>query len=443
VLSQPTGFKVKLAKPTGAQAQATNSYVTHITISVHSKGGAFYVVTLNQGPPTGLTNINKPTFDDHLSTALIGKTAKNIVADAEFINKLEGEGFLYPFHNASRRFPNKTNVTVKKAVNTMRMNQAEINVKAFVFVLQSEEEKSVEDWCKILTDVITPALQKQDTARMRAGILKNKPEYSPYIANNNISVRLSENEYSPLDNSITDIDVSKYVEWFAKCCDGLVELDNSPIDTIEESPWQLTIYERHADLREGFYTNWEESGFNTFPIVKYGFPFCEGTPKYTVTKRIDVLIGAFNSLTPDDDNQHSSVTYAHALVSSFSTLLRTSLPGSMGMIDYVRIREWRAGVVNKPYVSDVVEELGSFDSEFAKYRVAFGDAPLKMEVNDTVPTLPIVEGHSEPTTVTNAASAPTGTEKRVIEQTLNDGDAENGKKKAKKNISRKVTLPQA
>jgi hypothetical protein len=323
------------------------------------------------------------------------------------------------------------------------MNQAEINVKAFVFVLQSEEEKSVEDWCKVLTDVITPALQKQDTARMRAGILKNKPEYSPYVANNNISVRLSENEYSPLDNSITDIDVSKYVEWFAKCCDGLVELDNSPIDTIEGSPWQLTIYERHADLREGFYTNWEESGFNTFPIVKYGFPFSEGTPKYTVTKRIDVLIGAFGNLTADDDNQHSSVTYAHALVSSFSTLLRTSLPGSMGMIDYGRIREWRADMVNKPYVNDVAEQLGSFDSEFAKYRLAFGDAPLKVEVNDTVPTLPIVEGHSEPPTVTNAASAPTGTEKRVIEPTLNDGDVENGKKKAKKNISRKVTLPQA
>jgi hypothetical protein len=277
---------------------------------------------------------------------------------------------------------------------------------------------------------------------MHAGILKNKPEYSPYIANNNISVRLSENEYSPLDNAITDIDVSKYVEWFAKCTNGLVKEDNSPVDTIEGSAWQLTIHERHPDLRDGLYTKWEESGFKTFPVVKYGYPFSENTPMNTVSKSIDVLIGAFNSVTADDDKQNSAVAYAPALVSSFCTLLLTSLPRSIGMISYARIREWCVAMDSKPYVNTIAEQLETFDSEFAKYQLAYGNAPLKKEENETVPTLRIVESQSEPPAITNAASTPAATGKRNNEPALSDGDNENTKKKTKPTISRQITLPQ-
>jgi hypothetical protein len=77
----------------------------------------------------------------------------------------------------------------------------------------------------------------------------------------------------------------------------------------------------------------------------------------TVAKRIDVLIAAFNALTDDDDNQNSSVTYAHALVSSLSTLLRTSVPANVGMVGYVRIRDWRVAMDTKPYVNTVAEQL--------------------------------------------------------------------------------------
>jgi hypothetical protein len=412
---QPTGFGIKLAKPTGAQAQASNSYVTHITISIHNMEGTFFVVTLNQGKPVSLSSVNKPTFDDHLSTALMGKVAKNIAPDHDLLQKLENEGFLYPFHNASRRFPNKDNMTVKKAVNSLRMNQAEINVKAFVFVLDTVEEKSVDDWCKLLTDAITPALQKQDTVRMRAGILKNKPEYSPYIPGNNISVRLAADKYSPLDNAITDIDVSKYFEWIAKNIGGHIKDDGSPVDTIEGGAWQVTIYERYEQLRDGFYTEWEETGFNTFPIITYGFPFSQTTPMNTVAKRIEVLINAFNALT-DDDGQNSSVTHAHALVSSFATLLRTSVPANVGMIAYVRIKEWRAAMDGKPYVNNVAEQLEMFDSEFAKYQLAYRDTSLKKEKEETVPTLPIADTTAEP--------------------------PKKKPKKNERNVSRQVTLPQ-
>jgi hypothetical protein len=309
-----------------------------------------------------------------------------------------------------------------------------------MFPLNTEEEKSVNDWCKLLTDVITPALQKQDTARMRAGILKNKPEYSPYVASNNISVRLSENKYSPLDNAITDIDVSKYFEWIAKCTGGHIREDGTPVDTIEGGAWQLTIYERYEKLRDGYYTEWEETGFNTFPIVTYGFPFSQRTPMNTVAKRIDLLIAAFNALT-DDDGQNSSVTFAHALVSSFATLLRTSVPANVGMIGYVRIKEWRVAMDGKTYVNNVAEQLEVFDSEFAKYQLANRDKPLKKEKEETVPALPNVETVVEPSAVAHAVSTSASAGKRDNESASTDGDNENAKKKTKKTMARQVTMP--
>jgi hypothetical protein len=163
----------------------------------------------------------------------------------------------------------------------------------------------------------------------------------------------------------------------------------------------------------------------------------------TVAKRIEALIAAFNDLTADDDNQQSSVTYAHALVSSFSTLLRTSVPGSLGMIGYICIREWRVTMDSKPYVNTVAEQLKTFDSEFAKYQLANGDAALKKEEKETVPTLPIAETHAEPPAITHAASTSAATGKRDNESALTDGVNENAKKKAKPTIKRTITLPQS
>jgi hypothetical protein len=131
-----------------------------------------------------------------------------------------------------------------------------------------------------------------------------------------------------------------------------------------------------------------------------------------------------------------------ALVSSFSTLLRTSVPASIGMIGYACIREWRAAISNKSYVETLVGQLETFDSEFAKYQLAIGDAPLKMEENETVTTSLIVEGQLESAGVKSKDSMPAGTGKRDNESALSDGDTNNGKKKSKKNISRQVTLPQ-
>jgi hypothetical protein len=113
------------------------------------------------------------------------------------------------------------------------------------------------------------------------------------------------------------------------------------------------------------------------------------------------------------------------------------------MIGYARIREWRAAIDSKSYVDTVVGQLETFDSKFAKYQLAFGDAPLKMEENETVKTPPIVEGQLESPGVTSADSTSAGTGKRDNESVLGDGDTKNGKKKAKKNISHQGTLPQA
>jgi hypothetical protein len=260
-------------------------------------------------------------------------------------------------------------------------------------------------------------------------------------ASNNISVRLAENKYSPLDNAITDIDVSKYFEWIAKCTGGHIRADGTPVDTIEGGAWQLTIYERYEKLRDGYYTEWEETGFNTFPIVTYGFPFSQRTPMSSVAKCIDLLITAFNALT-DDDGQNSSVTFAHALVSSFATLLRTSVPANVGMIAYVRIKEWHVAMDGKPYVNNVAEQLEVFDSEFAKYQLAYRDTPLKKEKEETVPTLPIVETNAEPPAIMHAAPTSAATGKRDNESALTDGVNENTKKKAKSTVKRTVTLPQ-
>jgi hypothetical protein len=97
---------------------------------------------------------------------------------------------------------------------------------------------------------------------------------------------------------------------------------------------------------------------------------------------------------------------------------------------------------SKPYVNTVAEQLKTFDSEFAKYQLAYGDAPLKKEENETVPTLPIVESQLEPPAVTHAAST-SATGKRNNEPSLCDGDHENTKKKSKPTIKRTITLPQA
>jgi hypothetical protein len=62
---------------------------------------------------------------------------------------------------------------------------------------------------------------------------------------------------------------------------------------------------------------------------------------------------------------------------------------------------------------------------------------------ETVPTLPNVETHVEPSAVTHAASTSASAGKRDNESALTDGVNENTKKKSKKNVSRQVTLPQS
>ena len=427
---------MKTAKPTSAQTSAGSSYVTHVTISVHTGQGTFFVVTLNQGPPISLQQTNNPTFDDHLVTALVGKESPNIAADADFLKQLEDGGFIYPFHKTSRRFPTKANMTVKKSVNSMKMSRTEINVKSFVFSLESDADKTVDEWCKTLTDLIVPALKKQDAARLRVGTLKKVPEYSPFVPGNNISVLLSENEYAPLDYAITDMDVSKYFEWVAKCTDGLVAEDGSLLETVEGSAWQLTIYERIASLRTGFYTSWENHGYNQLPLVKYGFPFSPSktNPQYVeIGRRVEALTHAFQNLTNNDDRQQSANTYASALVSSLTTVLRTANPDAMNMVTYIQIRDWRVEMLNSRYVNAVTEQLQAFDSELVKYQIAFKDDPIKTEHTETVDTSATDEQQLKP--------AATGGRKRNDTSPETEQDTGKETKKNKTNISRQVTMP--
>jgi hypothetical protein len=116
------------------------------------------------------------------------------------------------------------------------------------------------------------------------------------------------------------------------------------------------------------------------------------------------------------------------------------------MIAYIRIKEWRAAMDGKPYVNNVAEQLEMFDSEFAKYQLAFRDTPLKKEKEESVPTLPIVNTTAEPPAITHAASTSATAGKRDNESASTDGVNENTKKKPKKNeknVSRQVTLPQS
>jgi hypothetical protein len=127
----------------------------------------------------------------------------------------------------------------------------------------------------------------------------------------------------------------------------------------------------------------------------------------------------------------------------FATLLRTSVPANVGMIAYVRIKEWRAAMDGKPDVKNVAEQLEMFDSEFAKYQLAFRDTSIKKEKEETVPTLPIVDTTAELPAITHAASTSAAPGKRDNESASTDGVNENAKKKAKQTISRQITLPQA
>jgi hypothetical protein len=123
-----------------------------------------------------------------------------------------------------------------------------------------------------------------------------------------------------------------------------------------------------------------------------------------------------------------------ALVSSFSTLLQTSVPASIGMIGYARIREWRAAISNKSYVETLVGQLETFNSEFAKYQLAIGDAPLKMEENETVTTSLIVEGQLESAGVKSKDSTPAGTGKCDNESALSYGDTDKGRRNPKRTL---------
>jgi hypothetical protein len=50
------------------------------------------------------------------------------------------------------------------------------------------------------------------------------------------------------------------------------------------------------------------------------------------------------------------------------------------MIGYARVREWRVAMDSKPYANTVAEQLKTFDSEFAKYQLAYRNAPLRKKM---------------------------------------------------------------
>ena len=435
--TQPKGFGGKAPKPTTQQSTTAKSYTTHITFSVHTDGGAFFVVTLNTGPPVSLESLNTPTFDDHLATALIGKEKFNIQADAEFLEALETAGFVYPFHNTYRRYPNFQDVIVKKEIQGGKLNIDRIGVKCFVFSLEDDTEREVKEWCEILTHLITTALKKADAARLQRGILKNTPQYSVFVDANNISINLSDGSYAPLDYALTDSDSSRYFEWTAKCMDKLFDQHGCPLDTVVLGAWQLTIYERHEELRGGFFSNWENKGYNALPVRTYGFPF-SGLPnqKHLVGERLRNLITTFSSLDVIDGSQ-KNVKYAPFLVSSFLTLLQTTIPQAMTMSDYIQARCFKNETLpNSPHVVSFAQTLGEIDNEFQKYSLAFNDvASVKVEEADLKPA---AKNEAEKTNTSdgnnsseknNAASSAENNKKEAPENSLENINSGSGGKK--------------
>jgi hypothetical protein len=65
-----------------------------------------------------------------------------------------------------------------------------------------------------------------------------------------------------------------------------------------------------------------------------------------------------------------------------------------------------------------------------------------MEENETVTTPPIVDDQMESVGVTSEGSTPADTGKRDNQSALGHGHTDNGKKKAKKNFSHQITIPQ-
>jgi hypothetical protein len=356
-----------------------------------------------------------------LSTALIGKEKANKSPDNAFLTKLEEVGFLLPFHGTARRHPDGRNVTFKKPIKNSNSRLTEINVKSFVFSLESEDEtKTVDEWCKELTDVIVSALKKQDETRAGPP-LRYPPKYSGYVPVNNLSKKLRDGSYSSLDNAITDFDVTRLFEWTAKGIDGILMPDGSPQDTIPGSAWQLTIYERLENLRSGFFTNWEETGFNFTPVRNYGFPLNGKSNRPFVKDRVLLLTSAWKNLDDVEGSQNNKEKYAPFLVSSFATLLRTTIPDSMTMIEYIQVKEFRASCLVSSIVHSLLSQLADFDKEFAKYALAFKD-DIKFE------PLPV------------AALASSGTPSNIENPSVTDGDA-NNKTPSGDNVASSVEKP--
>jgi hypothetical protein len=324
----------------------------------------------------GMEYQNNPDYDDHLNTLLHGKASANKVPDEEFVQQLEDSGFVKPFSGTLRRMPNARDETFKKDAGML----GKISVKSFVFSDEGEDDdKSVEDKCQKLADVIISKLKEVDAQNTK---LKNPNEYKLFIMS-----KLENDKYVPLDWTLTDRDVSKHLEWTVKCIEDLVDENDVHQTTSSNSPWQATIWERLETVRGGFYTNWPNTGFNEVPVSLYGFPLAgtdDEKQKKCVSLRIDNLTCAFANMTNNDNLQTSGEKFAPLLVKSFSTLLETSCPSALSQQQYEKIKGFRKNLNSCTYFELMENEIKQFDEKLSRYALAFGDlSHAKRNVDDS------------------------------------------------------------
>ena len=369
---QPKGLgknsKLSPCKKTGAI-----DYTVHLLFRVYSDDGLFFVVNFAEGQPNP-DGTWKPSFDDHLSTALSGKERYGIQPDKKLYQALDKAGFSYPFHGNLCRSPEAgpDDYAVTKDVSSTKLNANEIPVQSFVFSLESNEEKSINDWCKILQDIIVPVCKKADDERIKSTALKNRPKYAPFHSEHNLGSELIDDKFRALDNGILDRNVKVYYHWTAKLVDNIVNENGDVTEPVSNSPWAATIYERHENLRSMFYTNWEKTGYNKLAVVEFGFPL-NGKENYAqrcyCSQRVEHIQKAFGALTEDDHPETSGSLFAVPLVKSMITLLGSTVPQNMDKRTFTRLQSFRSGL-NSCEFDISVELLQQFDAAMQGYEFA-------------------------------------------------------------------------
>ena len=339
----------------------------------------FFVVNFAEGPPNA-DGTWKPAFDDHLSTALGGKPKFQIKPDDKLYDDLEKAGFSYPFHGNYCRQKGPWDKAFTKDVSKSDLEKNEIAVQSFVFSLESEEEKTIDEWCAILQDVILPVCRQEDAKRIRRGILKNVPQYADYGPENNLSSDLVDGKYPALDHGILDKGVGIFLEWTAKLADGLLDEENEIIPTVPNSPWLATVFQRHEELRDMFFTDFPERvGYAKTAMVNFGFPFNGTATKAQRTyckERVDRIIKAFGALTEDDHPQTSGAKFANPLLRSLTTMLVSTVPGNVAKETMIEINSFRVNLHRCDFHLDKTV-LANLDSIIAKYNYPFGVHPAR------------------------------------------------------------------